>query len=345
MVSEDEARVILNAKPDAKLSQADIQFASRKQADEFQSSHFDQPNILAHIRVNDRVIDGKKTLFVEEVQSDWHQAGRKKGYGRSEPLTAAEDKEYKELADIGRRNLSSEQSARLTELSNKDAKYNSPSVPDAPFKTTWSDLSMKRVIQMASEGGYDRIAFTTGKTQAERFDLSKQIDSIEYFPESQSFVALKNGSPVIAENASPEKLADYIGKDAASKLLEQPKVKAKRIGQTVMQQISGQDLQVGGEGMKGFYDDILPKFLNKYAKKWDAKTGTTNMRIATDAEDAQDSALLRDLGMPEGGKASVQVNYIDVTPKMRESVVTKGQPMFAIGAGGAGAAATQEENK
>jgi hypothetical protein len=42
---------------------------------------------------------------------------------------------------------------------------------------------------------------------------------------------------------------------------------------------------------------------------------------------------------------SVQVNYMDITPKMRESVVTKGQPMFAIGAGGAGAAATQEENK
>ena len=42
---------------------------------------------------------------------------------------------------------------------------------------------------------------------------------------------------------------------------------------------------------------------------------------------------------------AIPVNYIDVTPKMRESVVTKGQPMFAIGAGGAGAAATQEENK
>jgi hypothetical protein len=33
------------------------------------------------MRVNDRVdADGKKVLFVEEVQSDWHQAGRKKGY-------------------------------------------------------------------------------------------------------------------------------------------------------------------------------------------------------------------------------------------------------------------------
>jgi hypothetical protein len=47
----------------------------------YKSSHFDEPNILAHIRVNDRVdADGKKMLLVEEIQSDWHQAGREKGY-------------------------------------------------------------------------------------------------------------------------------------------------------------------------------------------------------------------------------------------------------------------------
>ena len=46
----------------------------------FKSSHFDEPNVLAHVRYNDRVIDGKKTLFVEEVQSDWHQKGKREGY-------------------------------------------------------------------------------------------------------------------------------------------------------------------------------------------------------------------------------------------------------------------------
>jgi len=49
-------------------------------AGNYTSSHFDQSNILAHMRLNDRVIDGKPTLFVEEIQSDWHQAGRSKGY-------------------------------------------------------------------------------------------------------------------------------------------------------------------------------------------------------------------------------------------------------------------------
>ena len=37
-------------------------------------------NVLAHIRMDDRVIDGKKVLFIEEIQSDLHQTGRKDGY-------------------------------------------------------------------------------------------------------------------------------------------------------------------------------------------------------------------------------------------------------------------------
>jgi hypothetical protein len=48
---------------------------------EYRSSHFNEPNILAHMRVNDRVdADCNKMLLVEEIQSDWHQAGREKGY-------------------------------------------------------------------------------------------------------------------------------------------------------------------------------------------------------------------------------------------------------------------------
>ena len=45
------------------------------------SSHFSEPNILYHLRLNDRTTaDGKKMLFAEEIQSDWHQKGREEGY-------------------------------------------------------------------------------------------------------------------------------------------------------------------------------------------------------------------------------------------------------------------------
>jgi GNAT superfamily N-acetyltransferase len=48
---------------------------------QFTSSHWGEANVLAHVRIDDRVdSDGKKVLFVNEIQSDWHQAGRDKGY-------------------------------------------------------------------------------------------------------------------------------------------------------------------------------------------------------------------------------------------------------------------------
>lgn len=44
----------------------------------FRSSHFDEPNILVHLRLNDRTgPNGERILFVEELQSDFGQALRK----------------------------------------------------------------------------------------------------------------------------------------------------------------------------------------------------------------------------------------------------------------------------
>jgi len=337
---------------------------------EFKSNHFDQPNILAHLRVNDRVdAEGKKVLMVEEVQSDWHQAGRKKGYqGDIEPSKIAYEKaaqashdyfkemyvahgvfgkdaeKLKELDKLsdGAKNLvmetllkemSPEETSQYEKLFNQtkntlttymDAKRSA--VPDAPFKTTWQELAMKRAIQMAAEGGYERIAFTTGKTQAARYDLSKQIENIQYNPNNNNlFAEDKFGKIVIDEKVDPKDLPDVIGKDVADKLLRDESVIARRNdGHIHLYELSGQDLQVGGEGMAGFYDNILPKFLDKYAKKWDAKTGMTEIKA---------------------GDKNEAVHYIDITPKMRESVMTKGQPMFAIGAGGAGAATQQNQEK
>jgi hypothetical protein len=331
---------------------------------EFKSQHFDQPNILAHMRVNDRVdADGKKVLFVEEVQSDWHQAGRKKGYNQ----------QFAVIGNKGERQfIGSEKEAQdfLAKSNNSDftiAPVGGSGVPDAPFKTTWHELAMKRAIQMAAEGGYDRIAFTTGKTQAERYDLSKQISRVTYKDEILRAYD-KDGAEVISKLANPESLEEYVGKELASKIVadnEKLRVANKAYRDAIKNDVSdaelnklsqevgkyqmeykGVDLQVGCEGMKCFYDNIVPKFLDKYAKKWDAKTGMTKIRVATDKQAAEDAQLLNELGVSKDGpNAMAQVHYIDITPKMKESVVTQGQPLFAIGAGGAGAAATQEENK
>jgi hypothetical protein len=318
------------------------------------------------MRVNDRVdADGKKVLFVEEVQSDWHQAGRKKGY-QGGGLTASEQAEYDALQkeadalmqrkDLIIKNLPPEKMNRMRELSDKKA-METQGVPDAPFKTTWHELALKRAIQLASEGGYDRVAFTTGKTQAERYDLSKQINELAYKkmddeltlslgdgPYYEVVAVDKNDMPVLKRQVTEQELPDLVGKEMAKKIINgEGKGYPSESVSSGTKVFSGLDLQVGGEGMKGFYDQILPKFLDKYAKKWDAKVGMTDIRLATDKQDMADSNLLEELGLPRGGKAVAQVQYIDITPKMKESVLTKGQPLFAVG--GAGAAMQQEDNK
>jgi hypothetical protein len=314
-----------------------------KSGRDFSSSHFDEENILAHLRVNDRVIDGKKTLFVEEVQSDWHQAGRKKGYATpiSEERKMEIRLELDKLKDMKSYARSQRDSAkaeglsttnedmRLADIERQDVQLRnelSPrGVPDAPFKTTWHELAMKRAIQLASEGSYDRIAFTTGKQQADRYSLSKQINDLNITRNKDNFViTARNKEGLVAINKSiPDlrNLDDYVGKDLANKIKDDF---ANKTGQE--HSYSGLDLDVGGEGMKGFYDNILPKFLDKYGKKWDAKVGMTDMPV---------------------GKNKESVHYMDITPKMKESVLTKGQPLFqmapAIPAGVA--AGQQEENQ
>jgi hypothetical protein len=300
-------------------------------ADAFRSSHYDQPNVLAHVRLNDRIdADGKKVLFVEEVQSDWHQAGRKKGY------SAKPNESIKEYQDLSRRMATEFMPpesreiirARLDELRPIVSGQGGPdgTVPDAPFKTSWHELALRRVMQEASEKGYDRIAFTKGAQQADRYDLSKQVDSIDYINKGNKMYLISAKSPdgrnVIDRKYYYEnELEDIVGKEIAEKIISG---KGKKRGMddsgNINRSLSDVDLKVGGKGMKGFYDQILPKSLNKLGKKFDAKVGTTNLQTGD------------------------EVWSMDITPKMRQTASDQGMPLFSAGAPiGAGLLAPQEE--
>ena len=55
-------------------------------------------------------------------------------------------------------------------------------VANAPFKKTWHELGVKRALAWAAENGYERMAWTTGRTQSERYDLANFVDRIEITP-------------------------------------------------------------------------------------------------------------------------------------------------------------------
>jgi hypothetical protein len=155
-------------------------------------------------------------------------------------------------------------------------------VPQAPFKSDWHELVIKRMLRHAAENGYDRLAWTTGDQQAARYDLSKQVDEIHYNPEAQRLTANKDGDRVIDKQVKPEQLADYIGKEPAQKLMKaEPNVNGLR-------SLKGDDLKVGGEWAKSLYDRAIPNFLKGYAKKWGGEVGTTQLKDAVGVNERYD---------------------------------------------------------
>jgi hypothetical protein len=231
----------------------------------YYSNHFpNTPNYVAHARLNERTdAAGKPGLFLEEIQSDRHQAGRDAGYKEEAVVTRTNGQIVARFDNAKQAKQFVEQQG-ATDL---EVKTNTAGVPDAPFRKDWPIQMFKRALADAVENGKEWIGWTTGETQAARYDLSKQISEVAYNNDSKSLFAYdKKGENVLFENSvSEEKIADYIGKEAAQRLLNAPKEKSQG---GVMQRLKGEELKVGGEGMKGFYDQILPKEISKYVKQW-----------------------------------------------------------------------------
>jgi len=314
----------------------------------YKSEHWNEPNVLAHLRVNDRVdAEGKKVLLIEEVQSDWHQTGRDKGYKSEMPTLDYDDPAYVSAREEATRlrnefNANARNPEKQKEIepmldAATKAEYQFQQImdrknraaPDAPMKDTWYQMVLKRALKLAADEGYDRLALTTGARQADRYDLSKQVESIRINNidnlSGARTIEIKGTSPLDQRSQNSYKLvvdadgrvttgiyaarqfegkniSEVIGKEAADKImkLDQGKV------------LSGVDLKIGGKGMKKYYDEIYPKFLEKYGKKWNAKTGKTKVNRAR-----------------EGSSISEPVTYIDITPEMRGEIKQKGQPLFS----------------
>jgi tetratricopeptide (TPR) repeat protein len=215
------------------------------------------PNTAAHIRLKDRIgPNGEKILHVEEVQSDWGQVGRQRGFGKS----------------------------RLT--------LRPGEIEPAPYVTnteSWTDLALKRVMHEAAKGGYDKVMWTPGDAQAKRYNLSNHIDTLAYLPYQDEsgktkykLRAGKDGRMLMEQSGLDEQgLASHVGKEMAQKIIDGHKTDTRdintvvggdnrSIGQrkamTPWNVISGLDLNVGGQGMMSYYDKIVPNAFKRILK-------------------------------------------------------------------------------
>lgn len=383
----------------------------------FRSPHWDEPNVLAHVRFNERTdSERKRVLFIEELQSDWFQQARRVGFRPRRftelPLGYRVVTERSELVGRNLYYVVDQNAARFTEgfdsareavgdaldALNEGVRGAAPGVAEAPFAKTWHELALKRMLREAAERGFDKIGWTTGEQQAERYDLSKHVIELRYEPPQGdrthyilTAVSKPTGDLINLGAHEAAELDRVVGKDAAEKmrrgegraLMQSPEAEDIRRelqhrGYTVrsdgnlyrgqrliefpgdahppedgklvrryfdllegggpgVKVLSGLDLKIGGEGMRAFYDQIVPNFLRQYGKKWGARVGETRL-VPTFTDEASRQEFARALeqaraaGNMEFQRAqSPVVPALDIPPAMRQSVLTEGQALFEKG--------------
>jgi hypothetical protein len=353
----------------------------------FISSHWDESNVLVHLRMNDRTdADGKRVLFVEEVQSDYGQEGKKKGF--VSPVTQEDIDKEEKLRNETReasRNVALARSAtameqrrilrtlglksyadiisagerrkELTDAYNKlviddkefaiakekevlaiveeirvNTKYNEAFEATrqnkrpfrAPFVETtdgWLNLGLKHVMLEAINGGYDRVAFVDGDQSVTRYKdaLTEAVDEVEIDRNDDgtyNYKAIKDGKELKAEESvTAERIEELFGKSGGADLIQQADAFPDQINT-----IKSEDIKIGGEGMRKFYDNVLPAALNKLLKKYG---GEKLQKIEIDTRVPEDNSYYETLTDDD----IIRQSGFDVTDTMRE-IVRQGLPLF-----------------
>ena len=271
------------------------------------SHHSDIPNVLVHIRTKDRIDDrGRKVLFVEEIQSDWHQAGRKQGYRKQEKRfkvlkkdsgdeIASFDSKDEAEAFISKNDPQREGVKLIdqSEMITPTGPFFGNPVPDAPLKDTkeWLTLAINRIFREAADGGYDGVVFS-------RADV---ITPLVTLPRDEAI--------------------DLIGSEGA--FLQRLENLKQR----------GGDLAEGAEqaekvfkGNQYFYDTLIPSIAQKRTK---SKRSNTFIDLDPDGDPYESQKLFP---------------FFELTDKVRDRVI-KPQKLYSVALPGiaVGAAAAEEE--
>ncbi len=189
---ENYREVVLQHKPEEE------KFAAR--------GHYSDSNPLLHIRMSDRPHpEGGKILHVEELQSDWGQKGRQKGFKDQSLQKEYEDavEKWKKADDIHfpiyeketeqfdhipwqdpsflsliepyeeKYNLAMEPFINAKIAAEEKLKTQKNKISPAPHvedTNKWVDLGLKRILAEAAKGDYRGISFTSGGSQAARWN-------------------------------------------------------------------------------------------------------------------------------------------------------------------------------
>jgi hypothetical protein len=311
--------------------------------EDFVSGHFPDKNVFAHLRVNDKTDpEGGELLFVEEFQSDWHQAARdlrkeliereaRRVFDFDPAILKARDAEGGGLFFLWQKHKD-----RFI----KQAKKLFGSVPE---NYGYRDPEVLALLEKQKEPLQEylrEIYVEWDKTPPySKLGLQKSARSLEFFPRSrkedvdraeselyqiQRRIDYQNASNI--PNAPFKKTWHELAFRRALRL-------AAEEGKDGLAWTSG-DIQVDRNSLKGkkaegtreFYDKIMRNYADKFGKKFGVKTETILLPKSEYA-----LAYPLDWDDVERNSLFAPVWKLKITPKMRRHLLEEGIRKFTHG--------------
>src|SRR3989344_3598156 len=200
---------------------------------DFKSSHWNEPNVISHLRMNERTYQGKKVAFMEELQSDWARLAR-------------QSKDFELETGLKTKTLQT---------------------PLHPLLKNWQEPTVKRALQEAVDSKAEYFSWISGEQTSARYNLATQVENVEW----NTFKNTRSGTPYREVGIQPKgsttgkiwfdfddtgkittsdrvewkgkKLDEVLGKGLADKIM------GKETGT-----LSGEGLKFGGEWANNLYD-------------------------------------------------------------------------------------------
>lgn len=271
-------------------------------------THWGKTGVLAHARMQDMdTPDGRGTmLLVEEIQSDWHNEGKKHGYDGdnvdyNELLRAKQEEMNKTQHDIERA-LFSPVSKDIVDAAMRYFDYDKAKAIDRLKKGAPLFANGARAKAIFSEEIRNSDTYKElGRLHDEFAKLWDEADDLHEKAENQ-----KNPTPDAPFRGN---YTDFVMKRLLRLAAEEGYTS---IGWTTAEQQAERWSEAYSEGYKIEYDQDIPKFMRKYGKQWGGEV--TKGKIYG--------------GWKSNGEGATVWQFV-IPDAMKKSILTEGQPMYS----------------
>ena len=295
------------------------------------SPHMNIKGEFAHVRFKGRDIAGQRTLTVEELQSDIFQGVKQKNKSiiRRAKENASDTINIDQTARNSFENVTEEEI-----LQKAKSEIDDNTIKDFPFKNNWYELVTRRLIRYAADNNFEAIAIPEGRVAAARYGkvggFADNIDISVFRNDSTSSAKPENYAFTVTYNKGNKEIVKRVLRGEAIKELEKQFPKSFKdfsgdlndvllnkytqdelIENTFSYKLSEKQFIGEGKGKFELYDQAIPAYMKKYAKKWNAPITTEQVKFREQNE-------------------TINYTVLKITPEMKRSVQEKSQPLFNI---------------